>query len=171
MVDRRAAYGKPRVVNFGDQQEDGGGVVQGVEEDDEEEDGEGEECSREEVILITGGCSGLGRLLAEIFGLRGLGVAVLDVKEPEGGKERAEEEEGWKWYRCDVGDLEDVQRVKGEVQRDVCIPNPSLLRMFILYEILLHGVVSWEVFCSCSSYYGARLMGFVRTAREANDPD
>lgn len=77
-------------------------------------------------MLITGGCNGLGRLLAEIFGLRSVGVAVLDVQEPEGGKERTEEEEGWKWYRCDVGNVEEVQRVKRQVEKDVCILSSSI---------------------------------------------
>lgn len=110
-VSHRAAYGQPRTVRFG--RDD----VSGRDVEDEDED-EGDE---EEVVLITGGCNGLGRLLAEIFGLRGVGVAVLDVREPEGGKERAEEDEGWKWYRCDVGNMEDVQRVKIEIEKDVCI--------------------------------------------------
>jgi hypothetical protein len=103
-VNRRIAYGKPRKVRFGKSEVD-------------DDDGDG----TEEVVLITGGCNGLGRLLAEIFGLRGVGVAVLDVREPEGGSEKMEEEEGWRWYECDVGRWEDVQRVRAEVERDVCI--------------------------------------------------
>jgi NAD(P)-dependent dehydrogenase (short-subunit alcohol dehydrogenase family) len=104
IVNRRVAYGRSREVSFGNNDEDDERV--------------------EEVVLITGGCNGLGRLLAEIFGLRGIGVAVLDVREPEGGREKMEEEEGWRWYECDVGKWEDVERVKAEVERDVCICLP-----------------------------------------------
>ena len=112
IVNHRVAYGRPREVRFGNE---------GRGEDEEEDD----ENSGEEVVLITGGCNGLGRLLAEIFGLRGIGVAVLDIREPEGGKEKVEEEEGWRWYECDVGDWEQVERVKREVERDVCIYFPD----------------------------------------------
>jgi NAD(P)-dependent dehydrogenase (short-subunit alcohol dehydrogenase family) len=105
IVNQRIAYGKPREIRFGKS----------------EADDDGDEDSMEEVVIITGGCNGLGRLLAEIFGLRGVGVAVLDVREPEGGKEKMEEEEGWRWYECDVGRWEDVERVRAEVERDVCI--------------------------------------------------
>lgn len=108
-VNQRVAYGRPRAVRFGNE---------GAVEEEEDEDGDG---AGEEVVLITGGCNGLGRLLAEIFGLRGIGVAVLDVREPEGGREKVEEEEGWRWYQCDVGKWEEVERVREQVERDVCI--------------------------------------------------
>jgi hypothetical protein len=108
IVNQRIAYGRPREVRFGN------------DERGKDDDGGDEE----EVVVITGGCSGLGRLLAEIFGLRGIGVAVLDIREPEGGREKVEEEEGWRWYECDVGKWEEVERVKGEVERNVCICLP-----------------------------------------------
>ena len=108
-MNQRVAYGRPRAVRFGNE---------GAVEEEEDEDGDG---AGEEVVLITGGCNGLGRLLAEIFGLRGIGVAVLDVREPEGGREKVEEEEGWRWYQCDVGKWEEVERVREQVERDVCI--------------------------------------------------
>ena len=104
-MNHRVAYGRPREVRFGNE-----GRIKQEAEDNER---------GEEVVLITGGCNGLGRLLAEIFGLRGIGVAVLDIRKPEGGKDKVEEEEGWRWYECDVGNWEDVERVRGEVERDV----------------------------------------------------
>ena len=70
----------------------------------------------EEVIVITGGASGLGLTIAEVYGMRGASVAVLDVKELEGAEER-----GVRWYRCDVGNREEVERVRGLVEKDVCI--------------------------------------------------
>ena len=111
IVNHRIAYGRPRKVEFGNQ--------------DKAQDGDEDEGTGEEVVLITGGCDGLGRLLAEIFGLRSIGVAVLDIQEPEGGREKVEEEEGWRWYKCDVGNWEDVERVKRELERDVCILFPN----------------------------------------------
>jgi hypothetical protein len=145
IVNRRIAYGTPRKVRFGTSE---------VDDDDDDDDGDG----IEEVVVITGGCNGLGRLLAEIFGLRGIGVAVLDVREPEGGKEKMEEEEGWRWYECDVGRWEDVQRVRAEVERDVCICLPvyplidnecnvsmrALLEnshvLYVLYKLLMDSI-------------------------------
>lgn len=67
----------------------------------------------EEVVVITGGANGLGRLIAETYGMRGARVAVLDVVEPE-GLERV------KWWKCDVGDLEAVRTARREIEMDVC---------------------------------------------------
>ena len=69
----------------------------------------------EEVIVITGGASGLGLLVAEVYGLRGANVVVLDVEEPEGW-----ERKGLAFYRCDVGDWGEVQRAAGMIEKEVC---------------------------------------------------
>lgn len=74
----------------------------------------------EEVIVITGGASGLGLLIAEVYGMRGATVAVLDVKDLESGEAR-----GVEVYKCDVGDKEQVARVAFEIERDVCYPPSS----------------------------------------------
>ncbi|KAG0652947.1 Epidermal retinol dehydrogenase 2 [Hyphodiscus hymeniophilus] len=68
----------------------------------------------EEVIVITGGASGLGLLIAEVYGMRGATVAVLDVKELESGEAR-----GVSHYKCDVGDKNQVAKVALEIERDV----------------------------------------------------
>ena len=68
----------------------------------------------DEVIVITGGASGLGLLIAEVYGMRGATVAVLDVKDLESGEAR-----GVSVYKCDVGDKEQVARVAIEIERDV----------------------------------------------------
>lgn len=71
----------------------------------------------EEVVVITGGASGLGKILAEMYGMRGASVAVLDVRKPE------KESEGLadvKLYTCDVGDAAAVQKVKDQITKDVC---------------------------------------------------
>lgn len=68
----------------------------------------------EEVIVITGGASGLGLLIAEVYGMRGATVAVLDVRILEGGAAR-----GVTSYKCDVGDAEQVKAVAIEIERDV----------------------------------------------------
>lgn len=85
ILNRQIAYSKPRKVDFS-----------------------------EEVIVITGGASGLGLLIAEVYGMRGASVAVLDVKDLEAGEAR-----GVSVYKCDVGDKEQVARVAVEIERDV----------------------------------------------------
>lgn len=85
IMNRQIAYSKARTVDFS-----------------------------EEVIVITGGASGLGLLVAEVYGMRGATVAVLDVKELESGEAR-----GVSVYKCDVGNKEDVARVALEIERDV----------------------------------------------------
>lgn len=68
----------------------------------------------EEVIVITGGASGLGLLIAEVYGMRGATVAVLDVNEMENGEAR-----GVTYYKCDVTDKAQLARVATEIERDV----------------------------------------------------
>jgi hypothetical protein len=72
----------------------------------------------EEVIVITGGASGLGLLIAEVYGMRGANVAVLDVNEMENGEAR-----GVTFYRCDVTNKARVREVAAEIERDVCLPS------------------------------------------------
>ncbi|KAA8574904.1 hypothetical protein EYC84_004142 [Monilinia fructicola] len=72
----------------------------------------------EEVIVITGGASGLGLLVAEVYGMRGATVAVLDVRDLESGEAR-----GVSYYKCDVGNQEEVARVAIEIERDLGTPT------------------------------------------------
>jgi len=73
----------------------------------------------DEVIVITGGASGLGLLIAEVYGMRGATVAVLDVKDLESGEAR-----GVSYYKCDVGDKDQVAKVALEIERDVSPRTP-----------------------------------------------
>lgn len=70
----------------------------------------------EEVIVITGGAGGLGMLIAEVYGMRGASVAVLDINEMENGEAR-----GVSFYKCDVGDKEQLAKVAVEIEKDVSI--------------------------------------------------
>lgn len=85
ILNNQIAYSKPRKVDFS-----------------------------EEVIVITGGASGLGLLVAEVYGMRGATVAVLDVRELESGEAR-----GVTAYKCDVGNKEQLAKVAIEIERDV----------------------------------------------------
>ncbi|KAI9659206.1 MAG: hypothetical protein M1831_003788 [Alyxoria varia] len=107
----------------------------------------------EEVVLITGGAGGLGKVLARIFGMRGVGTAVVDVV---GTEEAVRGEEGWeiagevsgregermesdaekeedvgaedmggcvRYYRVDVGDREQVEKLKTRVEKELGTPT------------------------------------------------
>lgn len=78
--------------------------------------------------MITGGGSGLGECVAEIFGFRGVSVAVIDKKlgQWNGGNT----EGGVRGYECDVGDREEVERVWRRIVEDV-----SVLYFFFCYEL------------------------------------
>ncbi|KAG5985263.1 putative secondary metabolism biosynthetic enzyme [Claviceps digitariae] len=89
LVNRRVAYGLPREVDLS-----------------------------EEVIVVTGGASGLGMLVAEVYGMRGASVAVLDVNDLEDGEAR-----GVTVYRCDVGDRKRLAEVALEIERDLGTPT------------------------------------------------
>jgi NAD(P)-dependent dehydrogenase (short-subunit alcohol dehydrogenase family) len=67
----------------------------------------------QEVVVITGGASGLGLLLAEVYGLRGVSVAVLDVRAMPG------EARGVRFYECDVGDGAAVRAVAARIEAEL----------------------------------------------------
>lgn len=102
-MNNKLAYGPPREINWED-----------------------------EVVVITGGVAGLGRCLAEIFALRGVGVAVLDIEVPlrwaeaevlAKGAADGEEREGVRYYCCDVGNYEQVEGLWGMIVNDVGTPT------------------------------------------------
>lgn len=88
-INNRVAFGTPREVNLED-----------------------------EVIVITGGASGLGLLIAEVYGMRGASVAVLDVRDMSNGEAR-----GVTFYKCDVTDKEQVARAARQIEQDLGTPT------------------------------------------------
>lgn len=73
----------------------------------------------EEVVVVTGGASGLGLLIARIYGLRGVAVAVLDVKDVA-ELEGWEEGSGVEYYQCDIGSRKEVEVAMRRIKKDVC---------------------------------------------------
>ena len=71
----------------------------------------------DDVVVVTGGSSGLGQIIAEMFALKGISVAVLDVKKPQ-----LEGNYALEYYECDVSDPEAVRRVAEQITEDVLIP-------------------------------------------------
>lgn len=73
----------------------------------------------DEAVLITGGLGGLGGLIAEVYGMRGVPVAVLDVRELSEAQKEELEERGVRYWRCDVGSREEVERTVRGVREEV----------------------------------------------------
>ncbi|CAJ2511654.1 Uu.00g072790.m01.CDS01 [Anthostomella pinea] len=72
----------------------------------------------EEVIVITGGASGLGLLIAEVYGMRGATVAILDTADLQSTDAR-----GITHYKCDVTDKARIAQVAAEIERDLGTPS------------------------------------------------
>lgn len=85
VFNKRLAYGIPRNVRLG-----------------------------EEVVIVAGGGSGLGRVIAEMYAMRGVSVAVLDIKNAAADKESSAE-----YYTCDLGDRERVVETYNKIQNEV----------------------------------------------------
>lgn len=94
VFNRRIAYGVPREVDWDN-----------------------------EVVVITGGANGLGKIIAEMYGMRGASVAVLDMRKPETESEGLT---GVEFYICDVGDAKAVEKAKEDIEKDVCSSKPIL---------------------------------------------
>jgi FlaA1/EpsC-like NDP-sugar epimerase len=92
----------------------------------------------EEVIVITGGASGLGLLIAEVYGMRGATVAVLDVNGMENTEAR-----GVTYYNCDVGNKEQVAQVALEIEKDV-----SLIFIKLLLGLFINHISAWHTNCA-----------------------
>ena len=69
----------------------------------------------EDVIVITGGASGLGFLLAEFYAMRGAAVAVVDIKV----KPALQESSGIAYYQCDVANAGHVSVTAKRIQSEV----------------------------------------------------
>ncbi|KAK2846405.1 hypothetical protein FQN49_005753 [Arthroderma sp. PD_2] len=97
-INKRVAYGLPRNVDF-----------------------------KNEVVVVAGGASGLGLAIAETYGMRGVSVAVLDVKDPadNAGYVRWDEFPSIEYYRCDMGSKDQVDKVARRIVKD--LGKPSIL--------------------------------------------
>jgi hypothetical protein len=82
----------------------------------------------EEIIVITGGSNGLGRLIADFYAMRGANVAVLDV-----AKKDDDDMMGLQFYQCDIGDRKQVETAAAKIRKDVR-RSTTLLTIFIFEE-------------------------------------
>lgn len=90
LINQRAADGVPRTVDF-----------------------------EHEVVVITGGASGLGLLIAQMYSMRGASVAVLDIKAvPETSRDEIFGE-GVLYITCDVADRGALEVAKERILQEV----------------------------------------------------
>ncbi|KAJ5679107.1 hypothetical protein N7462_007351 [Penicillium macrosclerotiorum] len=76
-----------------------------------------------EVVLVTGGASGLGLLIAQIYGMKGASVVVLDIREL-GSREQDEVfGDNIQYYQCDVGDRKALERVRTRIDEEIGTPT------------------------------------------------
>ena len=92
ILNQRFAYGPPRKIDWED-----------------------------EVVVITGGCGGLGGCIAEIYGLRGVTVVVLDIAVSP--KDHGVEKEGVYYYRCDLSQFDQIEDAWRRVTKDLGTPT------------------------------------------------
>ncbi|KAF4547671.1 Short chain dehydrogenase-like protein 57 [Elsinoe fawcettii] len=93
----------------------------------------------EEVVVITGGSSGLGKVLADTYAMRGVSVAVLDVR-PFYEREADESDGNVNFYKVDVGDEKAISEVKSRIEKDlgpptILINNAGIVNGRTLLEI------------------------------------
>lgn len=86
--------------------------------------------SANEVVLITGGASGLGLLVAQMYAMKGASVAVLDIRDIATKELDEVFGEDVRYFQCDVGDRRALEDVKGKIENEVCL-HLSLLEYVI----------------------------------------
>lgn len=97
----------------------------------------------EEVVIITGGANGLGLVLAQMLGMQGATVAVLDVETPSFGDVR-----GVTFFRCDVSEPAQVEKVAKDIEKTVSkVSDDSIVATVDLW---MQFLVAFAHSCSLS---------------------
>ncbi|GIZ42767.1 hypothetical protein CKM354_000602400 [Cercospora kikuchii] len=91
VINKRVAYGIPRTVDWD-----------------------------QEVVVITGGANGLGKIIAQTYGMRGASVAILDIAEPD---KDIEDLGDVHFYKCDIGDADAVAKVGEAIKQELGAPT------------------------------------------------
>lgn len=93
-----------------------------------------------EVVLVTGGASGLGLLIAQMYGMKGASVAVLDIRNVAEDEVEEVFGVGVRFFRGDVGDRRVLEGVKGRIVEEVCrFPKLHYFHCYAGGLILVHS--------------------------------
>lgn len=83
-----------------------------------------------EKVVITGGKGGLGAIIAEILSIKGVDVAVLDISVTREEEDRDPlTERGTRFFRCDVSNANEVEKVWKRVVDQVRETRPLTFAM------------------------------------------
>ena len=70
------------------------------------------------LVIVTGGLSGLGNQLVELYRANGARVVVLDVKD-ESGLPQSSEPSGIRYYKCDVSNRTEADITMNLIEAEV----------------------------------------------------
>jgi len=81
-----------------------------------------------ELVVVTGGSDGMGRLLVEKFAHQGVKVIVLDIQEPVGGLPGSTTH----YIKCDLSSLEEIHSAAAQIRESHGDPTVLLLNAGII---------------------------------------
>lgn len=76
-----------------------------------------------EIVLITGGSSGIGALIASQLAERGIKVVILDLKPPAADSEIKGQNSNTSFYKTDVTSSSNIAEVAAAIRRDIGHPT------------------------------------------------
>lgn len=85
-----------------------------------------------EIVLVTGGCSGLGEQLVRLFGERSIKVVALDVNPP-----KLPLPESASFYKMDVSSAKEVQETASKIRKDIGEPTVLINNAGVTTEQLI----------------------------------
>ncbi|KAI9591487.1 hypothetical protein BDF19DRAFT_454794 [Syncephalis fuscata] len=82
---------------------------------------------KDQVVVITGGASGLGNCLAEGLALRGADVAILDINETKSHMNNIRS------YKCDLRDPDMIKTVANRIREEIGTPTILINNAAVVY--------------------------------------
>jgi len=109
----------------------------------------------EQIVVITGGASGVGELLANTLAVRSVTVAVLDVKP------MVTENHNVVYYKCDVSKWEEVEAVSKKIVEEIGHPTVVVNNAGVVHGKLITDLSSEDV----HQTFGVNIIGHFFTLK------